>query len=77
MLYVSHQSYLCTLYLCFSAILYLNDKTDFDGGEFFFAHSNKTEQVCPFDIFSFASVLQIRRLRLDLYDENNLQIYSR
>ncbi|CAG5120358.1 unnamed protein product [Candidula unifasciata] len=27
----------------YSAILYLND--DFDGGEFFFAHSNKTEQV--------------------------------
>ncbi|GFO39642.1 prolyl 3-hydroxylase 1 [Plakobranchus ocellatus] len=27
----------------YSALLYLND--DFDGGEFFFAHSNKTEQV--------------------------------
>ncbi|XP_050411166.1 prolyl 3-hydroxylase 1-like [Patella vulgata] len=27
----------------FSAILYLND--EFEGGEFFFAHSNKTEQV--------------------------------
>ena len=29
--------------VCFSAILYLND--DFKGGEFFFAHANKSEQV--------------------------------
>lgn len=28
----------------YSGILYLND--DFEGGDFFFAYGNKTEQVC-------------------------------
>ncbi|XP_078332394.1 prolyl 3-hydroxylase 1-like isoform X2 [Crassostrea virginica] len=29
----------------YSAVLYLNEKPDFIGGEFFFAHGNKTEQI--------------------------------